>query len=165
MRSSSQPRNPRVAFTGLVLALALLTSTSSFAADDMKMEKKNNMKMGMQMATHTSTVFSGVKANGGTVTHSKKDGKNVLTLSDDFQVPGTPDPHWAVVDSKGTMYLLDRLHLKPAAMAMEDHGKAPDRYQKSITLPAYIKDVAKVVIYCAWAEANLGDASFAKPVK
>jgi hypothetical protein len=33
----------------------------------------------------------------------------------------------------------------------------------SITLPAYIRDVTKVQIYCAWAEAVLGEASFAKP--
>ena len=31
----------------------------------------------------------------------------------------------------------------------------------SITLPAYVKDVAKVQIYCAWAEAVLGEARFA----
>ena len=25
----------------------------------------------------------------------------MLTLSEDFKVPDTPDPHWQVVDSKG----------------------------------------------------------------
>jgi hypothetical protein len=35
---------------------------------------------------------------------------------------------------------------------------------RKITLPDYIKDVAKVVIWCAWAETNLGEASFDKPV-
>src|SRR5215467_11000593 len=50
---------------------------------------------------HTSSAFQGVKVNGGTVTHSKQGGVNVLTLSDDFKVPDTPDPHWQVVDSKG----------------------------------------------------------------
>ena len=34
--------------------------------------------------THTSTKFQGAKANTGTVAHMVKDGKNVLTLSDDF---------------------------------------------------------------------------------
>ena len=34
----------------------------------------------------------------------------------------------------------------------------------SITLPAYIKDVAKVQIYCAWAEAVLGEATFSAPM-
>ena len=42
----------------------------------------------------TSTPFSGAKVNGGTVTHTVKDGRHVLTLSRDFQVPDTPDPHW-----------------------------------------------------------------------
>src|SRR5215475_8443423 len=106
-----------------------------------------------QSGTHTSTQFQGPKANAGTVTHSKKDGKNVLTLSDDFVVPDTPDPHWQVVDSKGTVFLLDRLKLKG------------DKIQKEITLPAYVKDVKKVQIWCAFAEANLGEATFATPVK
>ena len=52
----------------------------------------------------TSKPFAGGKVNGGTVTHSTKDGKDVLTLSDDFKVPDTPDPHWQVVDSKGNTY-------------------------------------------------------------
>ena len=102
----------------------------------------------------TSTPFAGAKVNGGTVTHSMKDGKHVLTLSSDFQVPDTPDPHWQIVDSKGTVYLLQRLPVKSLG------GLAKDRINMSITLPAYIKDVAKVQIYCAWAEALLGEASF-----
>jgi hypothetical protein len=104
--------------------------------------------------THTSKPFAGAKVNAGTVTHSVKDGKNVLTLSDDFKVPDTPDPHWQVVDSKGNTYLLQRLGAKNLA------GLAKDRINMSITLPAYIKDVAKVQIYCAWAEAILGETSF-----
>src|ERR1700758_3515350 len=47
-----------------------------------------------QSGSHTSSQFQGPKANKGTVTHSTKDGKSVLTLSDDFVVPDTPDPHW-----------------------------------------------------------------------
>jgi hypothetical protein len=103
--------------------------------------------------SHTSGTFKGVKANTGTVTHSKVDGKNVLTLSDDFVVPDTPDPHWQVVDSQGTVYLLGRLKAKG------------DKYNKSITLPDYIPDVAKVQIWCAFAETNLGEASFDEPAK
>jgi hypothetical protein len=103
---------------------------------------------------HTSSKFAGPKVNGGTVTHSVKDGRNVLTLSSEFQVPDTPDPHWQVVDSKGNTYLLQRLGVKSLG------SLAKDRINMSITLPAYIKDVAKVQIYCAWAEAVLGEASF-----
>jgi hypothetical protein len=107
---------------------------------------------------HTSSKFSGAKVNAGTVTHTVKDGKNILTLSSEFQVPDTPDPHWQIVDSKGTTYLLQRLGVKSLG------GIAKDKVNTSITLPAYIKDVAKVQIYCAWAEAVLGEASFAAPM-
>jgi hypothetical protein len=107
---------------------------------------------------HTSSKFSGAKVNAGTVTHSVKDGKNILTLSSDFQVPDTPDPHWQVVDSKGNTYLLQRLGVKSLG------GLAKDKINTSIALPAYVKDVAKVQIYCAWAEALLGEASFSAPM-
>jgi hypothetical protein len=105
----------------------------------------------------TSKPFSGAKVNGGTVTYSiNDDGKAVLTLSDDFTVPATPDPHWQVVDSKGAVFTLQRLSVKS--------GLAKDRINTSITLPAYIRDVAKVQIYCAWAEAVLGEATFDAPL-
>ncbi len=137
MRSNSK----KLILAFSMLAIAIAFTGSAFAADKMAADK------------HTSTKFEGPKANAGTVTHSKKDGKNVLTLSEDFVVPDTPDPHWQIVDSKGTVYLLDRLKLKG------------DKIQTSITLPAYVKDVAKVQIWCAFAEANLGEASFTTPVK
>jgi hypothetical protein len=105
---------------------------------------------------HTSTQFQGPKANRGHVTHSIRDGESVLTLSDDFVVPDTPDPHWQVVDSDGQVYLLDKLKKK---------ALADGKYQKEIVVPAYVKNVSKVVIWCAWAETNLGDASFSSPVK
>jgi hypothetical protein len=103
-------------------------------------------------ADHVSKKFSGAKVNDGTVTHSVVNGKNVLTLSADFKDPGTPDPHWQVVDSKGNVFLLQRLGIKG------------DKVNMSITLPAYVKDVAKVQIYCAWAEAVLGETTFDKTV-
>ena len=116
-------------------AVMLMIAGASFAAD-----------------ANTTNAFSGVKVNGGTVTHSKQGDKNVLTLSDDFKVPETPDPHWQVIDSKGNVYQLDRLQAK--------NGK----YNKSITLPAYVPDVVKVQIWCAFAETLLGEASFSSPV-
>jgi hypothetical protein len=106
--------------------------------------------------THTSNQFQGPKANKGTVTHSNRDGKSILTLSDDFVVPDTPDPHWQLVDSDGNTYLVDKLKKK---------AFIGDKYQKEIVVPSYVKNVSKVVIYCAWAEANLGEASFSSPVK
>jgi hypothetical protein len=73
-------------------------------------------------------------------------------------VPDTPDPHWQVVDSKGNTYLLQRLGVKSLG------GIVKDKINQSITLPAYVKDVAKVQIYCAWAEAVLGEAAFNAPM-
>jgi len=103
-------------------------------------------------ATHTSKPFQGPKANTGTVSHAVVAGKHVLTLSDDFKVPDTPDPHWQVVTSKGQVFLLQKLMIKG------------DKLNKSITLPAYITDVAKVQIWCSFAEVNLGEAAFGAAV-
>lgn len=117
-------------------AFALLAAPSGWAAD-----------------MHTSTKFKGGKANQGTVTHTVQSGKNILTLSDDFVTPETPAPHWQVVDSHGHAYLLQRLKIKG------------DRFNRTITVPDYVHDIARVQIWCAWAEANLGEASFDKPVQ
>src|SRR5437879_12073493 len=108
-----------------------------------------------QSGSHTLSQFQGPKANKGTVTHSIKDGKSVLTLSDDFVVPDTPDPHWQVVDSDGNVYLLDKLKTK---------AFIGSNYKKEIVLPSYVKNVSKVVIWCAFAEVNLGEAKFSSPV-
>jgi hypothetical protein len=105
---------------------------------------------------HTSSQFQGPKANKGSVTHSVRDGKSILTLSDDFVVPDTPDPHWQLVDSDGNVYLVDKLKTK---------AFIGDKYKKEIVVPSYVKNVSKVIIWCAWAEANLGEASFPSPVK
>jgi hypothetical protein len=32
-------------------------------------------------------------------------------------------------------------------------------------VPSYIPNIAKVQVYCAWAEVLLGEASFSSPVK
>ena len=104
------------------------------------------------LAADVTTPFAGKTVNGGTVTHEHRAGRHTLTLSGDFQVPGSPDPHWQVVDGRGTVYLLDRLKLKE------------DRINRSITLPAYIGDVVKVQMWCAWAEVVLGEATFSAPI-
>lgn len=106
---------------------------------------------------NTSQPFSGAKVDGGTVSFSTSGGQRTLTLSGDFKVPDTPDPHWQVVDSKGNTYLLQRLGVKSLG------GIAKDRVNMSITLPSYVPDVAKVQIYCSWAEAVLGEAPFRTP--
>jgi hypothetical protein len=131
----------RTGFTALFVAAAIVAAAAPLRAQ-----------------SHVSTKFSGAKVNDGTVTHSVKDGKQILTLSADFKVPDTPDPHWQVVDSRGNIHLLQRLGVKNLG------GIAKDKVNMSITLPGYVADVAKVQIYCSWAEAVLGEASFATPV-
>ena len=154
--------------TAFILVLAL--GTSSLAQD--KMMKDDKMMKGdqMMMDAHHSTTFKGKAVNAGHVIHSKEGSTNVLTLSDDFVAPGSPDPHWQVVDSKGTVYDLGRLLVKGSGDGMGANMKPADmkpsdKLQKKVKLPAYIKDVSKVIIYCAWAEVNLGEASFSKPLK
>src|SRR5262245_27524330 len=98
-----------------------------------------------------SRPFTGVKANTGSVTLSTNGSQRVLSLSDDFKAPDAPDPHWQVVDTDGRVYLLQKLRVK---------GLTGDKMNRSITLPAYIKSVAKVQFWCAYAEVLLGEASF-----
>jgi hypothetical protein len=103
--------------------------------------------------SHRTGPFAGVKANTGYAVHTNNAGKQMLSVSDDFIIPDTPAPHWQVVDSQGNVYLLQQMKIK--------EGKT----NRSITLPAYIKDVAKVQVWCSFAEALLGEASFDHPVK
>ena len=137
-----------LATAGLAAALTVLSAPSA-AAD----HRPGHAPGSAASNTHTSKKFQGVKANTGTVTHCVKDGRDVLTLSDDFRTPDAPAPHWQIVDGSGRTYLLQRLLVKSPA------GGA-DRLNKSITVPAYIHDIAKVQIWCAWAETLLGETCF-----
>lgn len=123
----------RMAVMAAVVGVGMLGATAGFAGE-------------------MTTPFVGKAVNGGTVTHDVQGGKHVLSLSSDFRVPGSPDPHWQVIDTKGNAYLLNRLTLKD------------DKVSKSIVLPAYVPDIAKVQMWCAWAEVVLGEAPFAQPV-
>src|SRR5437899_188249 len=118
------------------LTALVIAATGSFAQD-----------------SHKSGPFQGAKANKGFVTHTTANGKSTLTLSDDFVPPQTPDPRWQVVDSKGNTYLLQKLSIKG------------DKMNRKITVPKYVPDIAKVQIWCAFAETNLGEAAFEHPVK
>jgi len=97
--------------------------------------------------TYTSKPFAGAKANTGMVTATVDNGKITLKVSDDFQIPDTPAPSWQIVDSKGNTYLLNQFKIKGGTNRM-------------ITLPSYIKDVAKVQVWCSFAEVLLGETSF-----
>lgn len=104
-------------------------------------------------ADHASTgTFAGPKANSGHAIFHKDGAKRTISVSDDFVVPDTPDPHFRVVDSRGNVYELARLPLKD--------GKV----NRTVEVPAYVKDVQKVQIWCAFAEVVLGEASFDAPV-
>ena len=62
------------------------------------------------------------------------------------------------MDSRGNTYLLNRLMVKGGLLG-------GDKFNKTITLPPYIQDIAKVQIWCAWAEVLLGEASFETAIK
>lgn len=100
----------------------------------------------------TSGAFAGAKANKGVVHADKTGGKVMLHLSEEFVIPDTPDPHWQLVDSKGNAVLMKRLKIKD------------DKVNRSLEVPCTMTDVAKVQIWCAFAETNLGEAAFNPPV-
>jgi len=126
----------RFAFV-LTLIAFLMGATAGFAAD---------------RGTHTSNMFQGAKANTGTVTHGYENGKSTLRVSQDFKVPDAPAPTWRVVDSQGNIYTLDAFKIKGGE-------------KRSVEVPSYVHDVAKVQVYCAWAQVLLGEASFSSPVQ
>jgi len=140
--------------------------------------------------THYDVIIIGTGAGGGTLAyHLAPSGKRILLLERGDYVRREKDnwssravnvdakyhtkevwqdkdgrplhPHtnyYVGGDSKGNTYLLQRLGAKNLG------GLAKDRINMSITLPAYVKDVARVQIYCAWAEAVLGEAPFGAPL-
>ena len=105
-----------------------------------------------KMDQHVSSMFQGPKANTGTVEHYMENGRSMLKVSNDFKVPDTPAPTWRVIDSKGNIYTLDAFKIKSGE-------------KRDVAVPAYVPNIAKVQVYCAWAEVVLGEASFASPVK
>ena len=101
----------------------------------------------------TSAPFKGVEVNGGTVSIGQKAGRTTLRLSGDFKIPKSPAPHWQVVDGQGNVFLLKQLTIVG--------GKT----QREIVLPKYVKSVAKVQIWCSFAEVLLGETTFGGTVK
>lgn len=121
---------------------ALLVTANSFAA---------------KVDSHTSSKFEGPKANMGTVMHYTENGKSMLKVSEDFKVPDTPAPTWRVVDSKGNVYTLDAFKIKGTL--------GTNAEKREVMVPAYVPNIVKVQVYCAWAEVLLGEASFGQAVK
>ena len=134
----------------LTTLVALTTMTSAFAVDHTKAHTQKDSKM-MDMM-QTSTIFKGVEVNKGTVSFSIQMGKPTLMLSSNFEIPKTPAPSWQIVDGKGNTYLFNQLKI------------AGDKTNLKLVLPSYIQSVSKVQIWCSFAEVNLGEAMFAKPI-
>ncbi|MGQ0665659.1 MAG: hypothetical protein ACT4O4_01370, partial [Nitrospiraceae bacterium] len=99
----------KIGFLSMVAATGLFVASNGFAAD-----------------AHTTSKFEGIKANSGTATHGRSGNNDTLTWSEEFKIPDTPAPHWQVVDTKGNVYLLNRLAIKG------------DKQNRTITLPAYV---------------------------
>jgi hypothetical protein len=131
--------------TLLAVSLATFGGACTASADH---ETGQAQTAAMKMEARTTNQFAGPKANSGTATLKNENGQRTLTWSDDFTIPQTPAPHWQVVDSSGNTFLLQRLVIKG------------DKQNRTIVVPSYIKDVAKVQIWCAYAEVVLGEASF-----
>ncbi len=134
-----------------LVAAIVITSVSALPASAFATHHQDSMKMEKMMGA-TSGKFMGIEVNGGTVTLSKEMGKNVLRLSKDFSVPKSPSPHFQVIDKDGNAFLLKRITI------------AGDKTNLEVTLPKYIKSVKSVQIWCSFAEVNLGEAKFAKPI-
>ena len=121
-----------------VLAVfAMIAASTAFAAD---------------RTVHTSSAFAGPKANTGTAMHLYEGNQSILRVSADFKVPDAPAPTWRIVDSKGTVYTLDAFKIKGGE-------------KRQVNVPAYVKDIAKVQVYCAWPEVLLGESSFSSAVQ
>jgi hypothetical protein len=137
----------------VVLLAAAMVALPTVAVQSVRAVDAADASMTQKQAEARTGKFEGVKANNGFATLSHDaEGRATLTYSDDFTVPNTPAPSWQVVDSKGNVYLLNQLRIKG------------DKYNKSIVLPAYVRDVVKVQIWCSFAEVLLGEASFPQAV-
>lgn len=101
---------------------------------------------------HTTSAFQGPKANTGRAVHTREGGKSMLKLTDDFKVPDTRAPTWRVVDSKGNVYTLDVFKIK-------------DGEKREVVVHAYVPNIVKIQVYCAFAEVLLGEAGYRQPLK
>ncbi|MBS1711171.1 MAG: hypothetical protein JSS71_05545 [Armatimonadetes bacterium] len=137
-------------FAAALILMGIATTTAPHAAYAQNKPMNDHMGQLQMMELGKTGKFKGVEVNGGFATLYKMDNKFHLKWSDDFKIPGTPAPSWQVVDAQGNTYLLQQLKI------------AGDKQNRDIVLPSYIKSVAKVQIWCSFAEVNLGEASFAK---
>ncbi|MBL8232437.1 MAG: hypothetical protein JNL98_28325 [Bryobacterales bacterium] len=99
-----------------------------------------------------TSMFQGPKANTGTALFMKASTKRMVKVSPDFKVPDTPAPTWRLIDTKGNIYTFDAFKIKGGE-------------KREIEVPAYVPNIAKVQVYCAFAEVVLGEASFSTPAR
>ena len=59
-----------------------------------------------------------------------------------------------VIDANGNIYTLDAFKIKSG-----------NKEKREVVVPAYVPNIVKVQVYCAWAEVILGEASFSSAVK
>ncbi|MBI4909748.1 MAG: hypothetical protein HY820_39385 [Acidobacteria bacterium] len=123
-----------------------------FAATFMALALGIGTASAVDKGEHMTNGFQGPKANTGTAVHYYDGSKSMLKVSNDFKVPDTPAPTWRIVDSKGNIYTLDAFKIKGGEKRM-------------IQVPSYVHNIAKVQVYCAFAEVLLGEASFSSAVK
>ncbi len=136
----------------LVLALASAAGVPTLAHAAPTVPKTAPRAAPAASAAIVSAPFRGAEVNGGTVSLVRENGRSVLRLSSDFKIPKAPAPHWQIVDGSGNVYLLARLTV------------VGDKTHREIVLPKYVASVAKVQIWCAFAEVLLGETSFGKTI-
>lgn len=127
------------------LAIAMMTLAVTVSTVSVGLMAKDNDQ-------HLTNGFQGPKANTGKAIHWRANGKSMVKVSDDFKVPDTPAPTWRLIDSKGQVFTLDAFKIKGGE-------------KREILVPHYVDNIAKVQVYCAWAEVVLGEAGFSTPVK
>lgn len=137
-----------IATLGLAATAFATTAAPAFALNH---APTHTIQSEMMMVGKTGK-FAGVEAKTGMAELYQKDGKNHLRVTADFKLPASPAPHWQVVDAKGNVYLLNQFRI------------AGDKTNRDIVLPSYIQSIAKVQVWCSFAEVLLGEASFSKPM-
>jgi hypothetical protein len=139
-------RRPRFALA--VAVIGTIGAIGCASAQQQRTDTKPAM-MARAQGHRVTGQFHGPEANTGYAIETIDNGRIKLAVSDDFVIPDAPAPSWQIVDSQGNTYLLSQFKIKSGT-------------NRSIVLPAYIKDVQKVQVWCSYAEVLLGEASFEK---
>jgi len=135
----------------LATTLALTQAAPAFSVDEpMKTKAPMSGQMEKMMMKARTGTFTGVEVKKGSAELYMKGDHAYLRVSSDFEIPMSPAPHWQVVDKAGNVYLLNQFRI------------VGDKTNREIMLPAYIKSISKVQVWCSFAEVVLGEASFSK---